>query len=138
MIKSKEDLARYIKKDSAGLFSENRKSHERYMKRVKDPRYLIGVYLEYLRKEEYFKNQDRQTKYIKLSGLLLERKRNSLGLKLGFCMEANCFDEGLTIDHCGSIVINPKAKIEKNCRLCGNNCIGNNGFVDKAPTIGIM
>lgn len=71
-----------------------------------------------------------------MRGLLLERKRNALGLKLGFCMEANCFDEDLTIDHCGSIVINPKAKIGKNCRLCGNNCIGNNGFVDKAPTIG--
>lgn len=43
------------KKDSAGLFSENRKSHERYMKRVKDPRYLIGVYLEYLRKKNTLK-----------------------------------------------------------------------------------
>ena len=51
-------------------------------------------------------------------------------------MEANCFDEGLTIDHWGAIVINPKAKIGKNCRLHGNNCIGNNGSIDIAPVIG--
>ena len=106
------------------------------MKRVKDPRLLISKYIEHLRKEEYYKNQENQTYLTKLYGLLYERKRNKLGKSLGFSMETNCFDEGLTIDHFGSIVINPKARIGKNCRLHGNNCIGNNGYVDIAPVIG--
>lgn len=136
MIKTKDDLNRFLRNDSKGLFGEQRESNEKYMRRVKDPRLLIGVYLQYLRKEEYYKNQDKQSYYTKLLGIIYERKRNRLGLQLGFCMEANCFDEGLTIDHCGSIVINPKAKIGKNCRLRGNNCIGNNGIVDIAPVLG--
>lgn len=136
MIKTKEDLNKYLKMDNVGLLGENRKSKVRYMKRVRDPRYLISVYLMYLRKEEFYKNLEKQNYYTKFFGLFYERKRNRIGEKLGFCMEANCFEEGLTIDHCGSIVINPKAKIGKNCRLHGNNCIGNNGLVDIAPTIG--
>ena len=136
MIKTKDDLKRFLQNDCKGLFFENRKGHEEYMRRVKDPRLLIGVYLQYLRKEEYYKNQDKQNYYTKLLGLIYERKRNRLGLKLGFFMECNCFDEGLTIDHPSVITINPKAKIGKNCRLHGNNCIGNNGSIDIAPVIG--
>lgn len=136
MIKTKEDLNRYLKSDSSGLFSGDRKSKLAYMKRVNDPRRLIVYYLEYLRKEEYNKNREKKTFFCKLCGLYYERKRNRIGGKLGFCMETNCFDEGLTIDHSGCIVVNPKARIGKNCRLHGNNCIGNNGKVDIAPTIG--
>ncbi|MDB4586226.1 hypothetical protein OAE01_02040 [Akkermansiaceae bacterium] len=46
-----------------------------------------------------------------------------------------CFDEGLRIFHYG-IVVNPKARIGKNCKLHGNNCIGNNGTDPGAPIIG--
>ena len=136
MIKSKEDLKKFLELDNVSLFGENRESKEKYMKRVKDPRYWISVYLTYLCKEEFYKNQDAQNYYTKLLSLIYERKRNKLGEKLGFCMEENCFEEGLSIEHCGNIVINPKARIGKHCRLHGNNCIGNNGFIDEAPTIG--
>ena len=136
MIKTKDDLKKYLQSDCGGFFSGNRKAKEAYMKRVKDPRRLIAVYLRYLRKEEFCLNRDKKTILSKISCLLFERRRNRIGERIGFCMEANCFEEGLTIDHCGSIVVNPKAKIGKNCRLHGNNCIGNNGSVDLAPKIG--
>lgn len=136
MIKTKNDLLRYISKDSQMLFNQNRKQHELYMKKCKDPRYLISVYLMYLRKEEYYLNQENKSYYTKLMARIYERKRNLLGKNLGFCMEPNCIEEGLNIYHCGCIVINPLARIGKNCQMHGNNCIGNNGITDKCPQIG--
>lgn len=136
MIHTKDDLNRFLKNDNNLLFSENRRQHEIYMRKTKDPRYLIDLYLRYLRKEEYYRNKTNQNFFTRLFGLFFERKRNRLGEKTGFCMEANCFDEGLNIFHCGSIVVNPNSKIGKNCMLHGNNCIGNNGKTDKCPTIG--
>ena len=48
----------------------------------------------------------------------------------------NVFDEGLTIFHFDGIVVNGEAKIGKNCKLHGKNCIGNKGYINKAPIIG--
>ena len=42
----------------------------------------------------------------------------------------NTCDEGLTIYHSNGIIINAKAKIGKNCKLHGDNCIGNDGIHD--------
>lgn len=35
-----------------------------------------------------------------------------------------------------NIIINEKSKIGNNCKLHGNNCIGNNGIDNKCPVIG--
>jgi serine O-acetyltransferase len=35
-----------------------------------------------------------------------------------------------------NIVINPHAIVGDNCKFHGDNCIGNNGFDEKAPTLG--
>lgn len=43
--------------------------------------------------------------------------------------------ENLTIYH-PNIVISPHAILGDNVKLHGSNCIGNNGFIDKAPKIG--
>lgn len=136
MISSRKDLDRYIKKDNNKLFSNNRKQNEKYIKRIKDPRYLIILYLRYLRKEEYYINCTQKNLVYKLLFLVYARKRNRIGEKIGFNMEPNCFEEGLTIFHTGSIVVNCDAKIGKNCCLHGNNCIGNNGITNKCPKIG--
>ena len=136
MIKNKADLQMYMYNDSKMMFSSNRKQHELYMKKNKDPRYLICLYLKYLRREEYFLNISKKNVFTKFMSIFLERKRNSLGKTLGFCMEPNCCEEGLNIYHCGCIVINPLTKIGKNCQMHGNNCIGNNGLTEKCPRIG--
>ncbi|MEN5130517.1 hypothetical protein [Elizabethkingia anophelis] len=60
-----------------------------------------------------------------------------MGRKLGFFIAAGCFDQGLRIYHYGSIIINPKAKVGKNCTIHGNCCIGSKGsFPDDSPVIG--
>ena len=136
MIKTKRDLKRYLNSDSKLLFSENRTLHEKYMKKTNDPRYLVSVYLRYLRKEEYYINCKSATLLSKFLLIIYEKRRNRLGAKIGFNMEPNCFEEGLTIFHTGSIIVNSEARIGKNCKLHGNNCIGNNGLTNLCPKIG--
>ena len=102
---------------------------------IQDPAYLIAKYLCFLRKEEYYFNA-RQDFFGKLLYLYWFRKKNQLGNKLGFKIPKNCFGPGLTIYHHGNIIVNEAARIGENCRLHGNNCIGNKGIVDRAPTIG--
>lgn len=56
-----------------------------------------------------------------------------LSYKLGYTIYKNCFDAGLCIAHYGTLVVNQKARIGKNCRIHVGVNIGNqNG----APVIG--
>lgn len=94
----------------------------------------IVQYLRLLQKEEHLQKSTFWLK--KIITLLIKRKRNKLGILLGFHIPAGCFGEGLLIYHSGSIVVNDCAKIGKNCILHGENCIGNNGVTKDAPIIG--
>lgn len=52
-----------------------------------------------------------------------------LSIRLGFSIPPNVFGAGLCIVHYGTIVVNPNAKIGKNCRLhVGVNIGGKAGF----------
>ena len=83
--------------------------------------YYIRRYLHFLRKEEKYTF----AKPAKILAFLYKARKNRLGSRLGFIISAGCFDEGLTIWHYGSIIVNPKARIGKNCQIHGNCCIGN-------------
>ncbi|MEJ6066191.1 hypothetical protein MT378_00345 [Psychrobacter sp. 16-Bac2893] len=68
---------------------------------------------------------------------------NRLSIRLGFSIPPNVFDHGLCIVHYGNIVVNPNAKIGKNCRVhVGVNIGGKAGFYKPdiaktlCPTIG--
>lgn len=58
-----------------------------------------------------------------------------MGYKLGLEIHENCFEEGLQIFH-GNIVVNSSAKVGKNCKLHGMNCIGNKGNEPECPILG--
>ena len=64
------------------------------------------------------------------------RRKNVLGRRLGIEMWENTFDSGLMIYHAGNIVINGGARIGKNCKLHGSNCVGNNGRTLDTPVLG--
>jgi serine O-acetyltransferase len=83
--------------------------------------YYIKRYLRFLRKEEEYTFSSP----CKLMAFWYRGRKNRLGSRLGFIISAGCFDEGLTIWHYGSIIVNPKARIGKNCQIHGNCCIGN-------------
>lgn len=134
MIHSKADLRTYMSADMA-FFYQYAKRDRFIAWLTQDPVYLIAKYVRYLRKEEYFFNA-RTDIFGKVAHLHYFRKKNTLGNKLGFKIPKNCFGPGLTIYHHGCIIVNEASKIGANCRLHGNNCIGNNGRVDLAPRIG--
>lgn len=95
---------------------------------LKEQEYYLWQYVKTLRKEE-------NSNFIIIK-YFYRFKKNILGIKLGINIGAGVFDEGLKIWHYGSIVVNNTARVGKNCRLHGNNCIGNNGSTNKSPVIG--
>ncbi len=94
----------------------------------------IYQYIVTLRKEEYLLT--RKSKLDTIRFIINKRKKNKLGLKLGMAIPPNVFDVGLLIYHANGIVINKNAKVGKNCKLHGQNCIGNNGKTEEVATIG--
>ncbi|MFD1771938.1 serine O-acetyltransferase [Sphingobacterium suaedae] len=100
---------------------------------LKSEQYYIRRYVSFLRKEEFYTFHAPN----KLLRYYYQRRKNLLGVKLGFFIPAGCFESGLKIYHYGSIIVNPKARIGKNCTIHGNCCIGSKGtFPDDSPRIG--
>ncbi|KFC39650.1 serine acetyltransferase [Elizabethkingia anophelis] len=100
---------------------------------LKTEQYWLRRFVKTLRKEEYytFHNPNKILKYY------YQRRKNILGRQLGFFIPAGCFGPGLKIYHYGSIIVNPKSKIGKNCTIHGNCCIGSKGILpDDSPIIG--
>jgi serine O-acetyltransferase len=95
--------------------------------------YYIKRYLLWLRKEEKYTFQRPN----RLLAFWYRGRKNRLGSRLGFIISAGCFDEGLKLEHFGSVIVNPKAHIGKHCIIHGNCCIGSaGGTSDESPVIG--
>ena len=134
MIRSKADLKEYLASDMA-FYHAYSKRDRKILRMANDPVCEIVRYLRFLRKEEYYANC-KDSKIGKLCSLYYFAKKNKLGNRLGFKIPRNTFEQGLSIYHHGSVIINEGARIGKNARLHGNNCIGNNGTTDQNPVIG--
>ena len=134
VIQSKESLLETL--------SVEVKQYEGIAKKVKildylthTPNYYLKKYIKLLRKSEYHYNL-RNNPFHMIMYIYTRRKKNDLGTKLGIEIFENSFDSGLRIYHAGNIVVNREAIIGKNCKLHGDNCIGNSGFSTKSPRIG--
>lgn len=100
---------------------------------IRPERYYTRRYLTLLRKEERYAF----VKPCKWLSFWFRARKNRLGSRLGFIISAGCFGEGLKLEHFGSVIVNPKAKIGKNCIIHGNCCIGSDGgYPDDSPVIG--
>lgn len=95
---------------------------------TKEHDYLLWKYVVLLRKEESARSTIMKMYY--------QRRKNSLGAKLGIMIPSDVFADGLHIWHYGNIIVNGYAKVGKNCSLHGDNCIGNDGKSQNAPVIG--
>lgn len=101
---------------------------------VNDHKYLIYKYIKYVRKDEYW---SKKSNFFFINKILIKRKKNNLGAKLGLLIPNYTCDSGLIIWHYGNVIVNLNAKIGKNCQFHGDNCVGNKGGVDlDAPVIG--
>lgn len=128
MIKSKEDLKRYLNEDRKSLLMQNG-GGKRLL--FANP---IESYQKTLRFLEYYTNCKSFCR--RLFWLYYKIKFRHLSLKLGFSIPINVIDEGLSIAHYGTIVISPLAKIGKNCRIHACVNIGASAGENKAPLIG--
>ena len=135
MIQTKQDLKEYLASDNAWYKPENWRWRMINAFTVA-PYYVLKKYLKYLRTFEYHLNNSKGSRFHTYLGYYYERKKNSLGSRLGIEIGPNCFGKGLSIWHGGSIVVNPNVRAGENCVLRGANCIGNNGTIDDNPVLG--
>lgn len=102
---------------------------------LRTEQYYLRSFIMALRAEEYYTFESP----CKLLKYFYFRKKNKLGVKLGFFIPAGCFGPDLKIAHYGSIIVNPHARIGRGCTIHGNCCIGNKGkepFEGDSPVIG--
>jgi serine O-acetyltransferase len=124
MIKNRIDLEYYIKEDSKFYSSPNIWD---FM--LERPSYMIRKYLLYLRKCEFATNvicvKKGIFKYIgKFLTIYYNFKMRKLSWKLGFQFSCNVFDAGVHITSYGTIIVNPNARIGKNCTIYPGAVVG--------------
>lgn len=128
MIENKADLKRFLERDKKMLMIP---SNQKFPRPFYDEVWKFQIAL---RKAEYAVNCKKgliSLPYRLWRKLIFHR----ISVKLGFSIPVNVFDEGLSIAHYGTIVVNSKAHIGKNCRIQESVCIGSTGSL-KAPFIG--
>lgn len=135
MIRTKQDLKRVINMERM-LYQRSKRKDNIVDFITCEPRTKIWKYQKLLRKTEYYYNNKQKSPVYGLLYLLYRHLKNRRGLRLGIEIWENSFDEGLEIFHAGNIVINGNARIGKNCKLHGDNCIGNLGTSLDTPVIG--
>lgn len=95
----------------------------------------LWKYLIVLRYYEYYANCHKSYfDRVKLS--IFSKLHHYLGIKLGYSIPPNVFGPGLKLNHYGTIVVNPNARIGKFCDIHVDVNIGQNYGPEDVPTIG--
>lgn len=129
MIKTKEDLKRFLESD--------RKALSKTYKRPKMFSDDVWKFEIVLRKREYhYNNIYNGSLYHKIMYKYYTWFYHSKSIKLGYYIPMNVCDEGLHINHYGLLIINDHAKIGKNFDVHQGVNIGVNVNPKEAPTIG--
>lgn len=135
MIKTKEDLKRYLEIEKPFYVSDNKIQRLRSFLMC-DIKVELWKYVKALRKCEYYSSQRHRSPFYYLPYYWYLRRRSVLGLKLGIEINGYVFAEGLVIYHPQGIVVNGDARVGKNCILHGANVIGNMGEGTNPPVLG--
>ena len=126
MIKTKEDYLFYVQADMASFKVDKWKPSMKY-------KYPTLYYQRIMRKVEYFMSQ-KEKLWCRLLLKYYRRKMMKVGIMLGLTIYPHNFGPGLKISHYGSIVVNGKARIGKNCTIHSSTNIGQ--YKGKVPRIG--
>jgi serine O-acetyltransferase len=126
MINSKFDFHKYLKEDLCA----NNIDRWRFFYIIKYP----TIYFQRcLRRVEYFQNC-KKSKIYRVILFIYKFHFRLLSIYIGFTIPPNTCGAGLSLNHWGTIVISPDARIGKNARI--NICV-NIGIKDgMAPSIG--
>ncbi|MGY5773432.1 serine O-acetyltransferase [Vibrio antiquarius] len=125
MIRNKQEYKYYLKQDLLQLGIDG--TFKDYLKND------IWRFQRALRTAEYYQNCSKS----KLLKLITRFRYLSISKKLGFTIPLNTFKEGLSIAHYGTIVVNGKARVGRNCRI--HVCVNIGADIldgSIAPTIG--
>lgn len=126
MIKNKKDYLFYLESDLASRKLDEWKREYKY-------EYPELYYQRLLRKVEYLRTlNDNFINKFRLTRA--ERKLQKVGINMGFYIHPKNFGPGLKIAHYGSIVMNKRARVGKNCVIHSAVNIGQHK--KKAPKIG--
>jgi serine O-acetyltransferase len=133
MIQSRADYLYYIESDRIALGKPVRNLKIRIKEFLfPDP---IWKFQRIMRRLEYYSNVKKCGVYF-ICITLTRLKYRKISRQLGFTIPINIFAEGLAIAHYGTIVINSKAKVGKNCRIHPCTSIGASGGSSQAPQLG--
>lgn len=105
MIYSIDDLKRYMRADLSNMGYTN---HARAT--LLDP---VARIIVLMRVNEYLLNSGKAS-FVRLPALLWFRR---LSVRLGFSLGLNIFGPGVAIVHYGLLIIDPTARIGRNCRI---------------------
>lgn len=136
MIKSSKELRECLEQDARfckGQHNFSRVVHQINASPISDQWY-IWKYIKTLRYCEYHQNQGGLLHKLCTKWYLFKLRRYAR--ITGFQIHPNTIEAGLTIWHWGPIIINPIAKIGKNCTLNPMVIIGHKVPGEPAPQIG--
>ncbi|WP_100615834.1 serine O-acetyltransferase [Confluentibacter citreus] len=133
MIKSKTDYFEYLKQDEIANDFKSSGFLQTIISIISpNP---INIFLKRLRKAEYYKNTKSDI-FSKTYYLYIRYLLHKSSIKLGFIIPENVFGPGLALVHYGTIVVNSKCKIGKNCRIHVDVNIGASSGEKEAPQLG--
>lgn len=135
MIKTKAELAEYLKADSCQFQVQtgnalNRVRWNLFSNPASDTKY-IWKYIKTLRFLEYYTNTNSRW-----GQMFYSYRLRKLGYKTGFQIPPNVCGPGITIYHYGPIIINDKTRIGRNVVLYSGVLIGHKAPGQPAPIIG--
>ncbi|MBP1920098.1 serine acetyltransferase [Youngiibacter multivorans] len=96
----------------------------------------IWQYKIFLRKAEYYRNLNSKNILQRISEKYYLYRYTSCGIKLGYTIPLNVVEEGLSLPHYGTIIINANSHIGKNCRIMAGVVIGSTNGTNIAAIIG--
>ena len=124
MIRSKSDYINYRKQD--GTF--NRQLKEVFFDDISHFKII-------LRKTEYYENSGKG--FIgKVVSYFYKARLKYCSRRLGFSIPRNVFGPGLSIPHCGTIIVSSAARVGSNCRLHVCVVIAASSGSSQVPKIG--
>ena len=124
---TRKELKACIKADLSDYASLSTPLKRFYAFLCGDRDYSVAKYLRLLRYTEYYFLKKGRHKIFYIPYIFYKHRKNKLGQFLGIDMGECAFGPGLSIGHTGIIV--GSAKIGKNCRLHGQNCIGSGAVI---------
>lgn len=129
MIKSKEDLAFYLAQDKKVMCIPDSKKRPSF---YGDELWKFTIILRYY---EYYANCYK-SKLDRLKLSFFSKLHHYFGIYLGFEIPINTFEYGLKLNHRGTIVVHPDARIGPFCDIHVGVNIGQNLSAEEVPRIG--